>query len=152
MGSNISIYLSDEALAKLDAAVKTQAAADRARGREGRKVANRSSIVEQLIKSHLGEADALDMQVIRYYAVNLGERYGAKKVTLFGSYARGDATATSDVDILLDKGEIRGMRVLDFQDELAEKLGKPVDVVTTAGASARFLERIAANSVVLYES
>ena len=31
MGSNISIYLSDEALAKLDAAVKTQAAADRAR-------------------------------------------------------------------------------------------------------------------------
>ena len=94
----------------------------------------------------------LDMQVIKYYVVSLGERYGAKKVSLFGSYARGDATTTSDVDILLDKGEIRGMRVLDFQDELAEKLGKPVDVVTTAGVSARFMKQIAENLVVLYEA
>ena len=53
---------------------------------------------------------------------------------------------------LLDKGKIRGMAVLDFQDELAECLGKPVDVVTTAGASQRFLDKIRKDEVVLYES
>jgi len=151
MGSNISIYLSDEALSKLDTAVAKQANRDRALGLSGRKVASRSSILEQLIRDRLEPSGALNQATIKYYAVKLGEEYGAKKVSLFGSYARGEATVDSDVDILLDKGEIRGLRVLDFQDELSECLGKPVDVVTTAGASERFLNKIRQDEVVLYE-
>ena len=152
MGSNISIYLSDSAMAKLDAAVAKQAAADRALGLSGRKVASRSSVLEKLIEDSLETDGPLDQATIRYYAIKLGEEYGAKRVSLFGSYARDEATADSDVDILLDKGEIRGMRVLDFQDDLAECLGKSVDVVTTAGASDRFLDKITRDEVVLYES
>ena len=30
---------------------------------------------------------------------NLAQQYGAERVYLFGSYARGDATETSDIDI-----------------------------------------------------
>ena len=152
MGSNISIYLSDGALAKLDSAVEKQAKQDRASGLSGRKVASRSSILEQLILNELEADGALDQATIRYYAIKLGEEYGAKKVSLFGSYARGEALADSDVDILLEKGGIRGMGVLDFQEELAECLGKTVDIVTTAGASERFLEKIRQDEVVLYES
>lgn len=152
MGSNISIYLSDSALSKLDAAVAKQAAADRAQGLSGRKVSSRSSILEKLVNEALDTDGILDRATISYFAIKLGEEYGAKKISLFGSYARGEATADSDVDILLDKGEIRGMRVLDFQDDLADCLGKSVDVVTTAGASDRFLKKIACEEVVLYES
>ena len=151
MGSNISVYLSDAALARLDAAVAKQADRDRAAGLSGRKVASRSSVLERLICEGLQEEGALDRATIQYYVMKLGEEYGAKKVSLFGSYARGEATADSDVDILLEKGEIRGMGVLDFQDELAECLGRPVDVVTTAGASQRFLNKIQQDEVVLYE-
>ena len=152
MGQNISVYLSDAALVRLDAAVAKQAERDRAAGLSGRKVASRSSVIERLICDGLQEQGALDRATIQYYVVKLGEEYGAKKVSLFGSYARGEATAESDVDILLEKGDIRGMGVLDFQDELAECLGRPVDVVTTAGASERLLEKIQQDEVVLYES
>ena len=152
MGSNISIYLSDEALAKLDGAVARQAAEDRANGLSGRKVANRSSVLERLVMDGIEGNTVLSRATIQHHAIALGKEYGAKKISLFGSYARDEATEDSDVDILLDKGEIHGMRVLDFQDELASKLGKPVDVVTTAGASDRFLEKIERDRVVLYEA
>lgn len=152
MGSNVSIYLSDEALAKLDSAVARQAADDRARGLSGRRVASRSSLIERMIMEGVGGDGVLDQATIRYYAISLGQEFGAEKVSLFGSYARGEATASSDIDILLDKGAIHGMGVLDFQDALAAKLGKTVDVVTTAGASERFLEKIARDEVVLYEA
>ena len=152
MGKNISIYLSDEALARLDSAVARQAASERDAGLSGRKIASRSSVVEQLIRDRFACEGVLDQATIKYYVVSLAEEYGAKRASLFGSYARGDATADSDVDILLDKGNIRGMRVLDFQDELTQKLGRKVDVVTTAGASKRFLEKISRDEVVLYEA
>ena len=152
MGANVSIYLSDDALRKLDAAVARQAAADRAQGLSGRKVASMSSVLQRMIDQGLEGEAPLDNATISYHVVSLAEQYGAKKVSLFGSYARGEATADSDIDILLDKGAIRGMQVLDFQQELSDRLGKPVDIVTTAGASERFLEKIHADEVVLYEA
>ncbi|MDO5117897.1 MAG: nucleotidyltransferase domain-containing protein [Eggerthellaceae bacterium] len=152
MGTNISIYLSDEALAKLDDAVAKQAAKDRADGLSGRKVASRSSVLERLIIEGIEGNGVLDRKTIEYFAVSLAKKYGAKEVSLFGSYARNEARADSDVDILLDKGAIRGMGVLDFQDELSALLNKSVDVVTTVGASERFLKKIQREKVVLYEA
>ena len=149
MGENVSIYLSDSALKKLDAAVARQAAEDRARGLTGRKVASRSSVLQRLIDEGIDER-VLDRATISYYVTSLAEQYGAEKVSLIGSYARGEATPDSDVDVLLEKGRIRGMQVLDFQEELSEKLGRSVDVVTTAGASDRFLEKVKDEAVVLY--
>lgn len=152
MGSNISVYLSEKALRTLDAAVERQASLDREQGLSGRKVASRSRIIEQLIEDSLAIDGPLSLSEIEYHVIALAEEYGAAKVSLFGSYARQEADALSDVDILLDKGDIKGLRVLDFQDELARRLGRPVDVVTTVGASERFLSNIAPDEVVLYEA
>ncbi len=152
MAGTVSIYLREGTLRKLDAAVARQAAEDRANGLTGRQVTNRSRLIERIVEQNLDAADNLRVEDIRYHVVSLAEEYGAQKVSLFGSYARGEADETSDVDILLDKGAIKGMRVLDFQDELARRLDRPVDVVTTAGASERFLEKIKRDEVVLYEA
>ena len=96
--------------------------------------------------------DVLTIEQIQRAVVSLAQEYGARHVSLFGSYARGEADAQSDVDLLLDKGAVRGMRVLDFQDELARRLGRNVDVVTTAGASERFLAKIRQDEMTLYET
>ena len=94
----------------------------------------------------------LAISEIKSVATELAKKYGAAKVSLFGSYARGEADVSSDIDILLDKGEIKGLRVLDFQEELSKRLGCSVDVITSAGASNRFLGNIAKEEIVLYEA
>lgn len=148
--ATISLYLKDDVLRRLDAEVERLAKQDKAAGATGRGITTRSSYIERLIQDSLDATANLTQEVISYHVVSLAEEYGAEKVSLFGSFARGDATAESDVDILLEKGDIKGMKVLEFQDRLAEQLGRKVDVVTTAGASKRFLDKIRKDEVVLY--
>lgn len=45
---------------------------------------------------------------IRKFVSKRAEEYGAERVYLFGSYARGEATENSDIDLHIDKGRIRG--------------------------------------------
>ena len=78
--------------------------------------------------------------------------YGVERVLLFGSYARGTATVTSDIDLHIDKGEIRGyFQLAGFQRELEEALNMSVDVLTTGALDEDFLSRISEEEVVLYE-
>lgn len=54
-----------------------------------------------------------------------------KKASLFGSYARGDNSKDSDVDILVELE--KGQSLLDLvrlEKKLSENLGKKVDLVT----------------------
>ena len=151
MAKAISIYLQDKTLAQLDKQVARQTKLDKLAGKTGHQVASRSSIIEEYVKAGLALLCPLTLEEITYAVIPLAEEYGAEKVSLFGSYARGEETSQSDVDILLEKGSIHGLQVLDFQDALAQRLGRPVDVVTTEGASERFLSRIAPDAVTLYE-
>ena len=52
---------------------------------------------------------------MRYTAEKIGEivaaRYGAECVYLFGSCARGDADADSDIDLRIDNGTIRELQM-----------------------------------------
>ncbi len=148
----ISLYVRDDVLSQLDKTVEEQAALDKACGLSGRAVTTRSSFIESLICESLANQKALAVSDIEYYVVSLAEEYGAEKVSLIGSFARGEERPDSDVDILLEKGKIKGMQVLEFQDRLEQQLNRRVDVVTTAGASPRFLERVKKDEVVLYEA
>ena len=50
---------------------------------------------------------------------------------LFGSYARGEATRNSDVDIYCDKGDVDSLwKEVALIREFEKALGKKVDVVT----------------------
>jgi hypothetical protein len=58
------------------------------------------------------------------------KRYGAEKAGLFGSYVRGEATADSDIDILVQIG--KDISLLDFVGlklEIEEALNRKVDLV-----------------------
>ena len=49
--------------------------------------------------------------------------------TLFGSYAKGNATEQSDVDIVIDsRGQLLNMAFYGVLDAITERLGKQVDL------------------------
>lgn len=77
-------------------------------------------------------------------------RHGVVHAGVFGSRARGEAQADSDVDFLVEFE--RGRSLLDLADlqiELRELLGQEVDVATAGSLHPRLRERILGEVVPL---
>ena len=92
------------------------------------------------------------IEQIRRIASPIAASYGVKSLSLFGSYARGEATEDSDIDLLLDRsGMALGWAIGGLYSDLSEALGKELDMVTTTGADKSFLARIRRDEVRLYE-
>ena len=70
---------------------------------------------------------------------------------LYGSYARGDAAETSDIDLRIDKGSIRGLQFARLLGDLEDALEKKVDLISTSGMDEDFRKSIASEEVLLYE-
>ena len=67
---------------------------------------------------------------------------------VFGSVARGEADAESDVDFLVELDPGRSLLDLGgLQFELEALLGRPVDVVTERGLKARIREQVLREAV-----
>ena len=78
--------------------------------------------------------DRRRVAVHRDAIIAIDERHGARNVRVSGSFARGEATDTSDVDFLVSTVEHTspwfpaGLKL-----DLEQLLGRPVDVVTEGG-------------------
>ena len=94
----------------------------------------------------------LTIERIKEVVTKVGKKYGIKNAYLFGSYARGDADKYSDVDVLIDAGEIKGLIELSgFRLELIDEFdGTDVDVVTMEGIMPKFFEMIKNERIPLY--
>ena len=77
--------------------------------------------------------------------------YGVDKVFLFGSYARGEATEQSDIDLRVDLGYmLRGLDVAGFYADVEDALGRRVDIMTTRQLPKKFLQSIRSEEVQVY--
>jgi predicted nucleotidyltransferase len=78
--------------------------------------------------------------------------YGVKQLSLFGSYARNDATAESDIDFhLIDPGSSWGyFKLCGFRQDLEECLGIGVDVLTSGAMDRDVLESVQRDEVMLF--
>ena len=74
-----------------------------------------------------------------------------ERVSVFGSYAKGLASAHSDVDLNIEKGALCSLfQLCDFRLAVEDALKRPVDLVTTESSDRSFLARIAKDEVLLY--
>ena len=89
---------------------------------------------------------------IRQIACPIAAAYGIRSMRLFGSYARGEATESSDVDIMIDRGNIRSGFILGgLYADLQAGLRKELDMVTLQGADPELLSQIHKDGVLIYE-
>lgn len=95
---------------------------------------------------------AYTLEDIRSIVSRLAGQYGAERVYLFGSYARGDMKASSDIDLRIDKGSIRGIQLAGLLLDLEEAFGLPVDLIPTTSLDRQFLNSIQKDEVLLYEA
>ena len=82
----------------------------------------------------------------------IAARYGAERVFLFGSFARGDMTDSSDVDLRIDKGKIRGTQIAGLLLELEQALGREVDLIPTTSLDRKFLNVIKKDEVLIFSA
>lgn len=79
------------------------------------------------------------------------KRHDVKRASIFGSFARGEAQADSDVDFLIEyKSNDKSLfDLVDLKSELEATLGRCVDIVTFNSIYWRLRERILAEQVVI---
>jgi predicted nucleotidyltransferase len=101
------------------------------------------------------------IEQIRERIEPVARKYGLPAVYLFGSYAKGEATEDSDVDILVDKTgtSLVGMFALGgLYNDLCEAMGKQIDLVTTGALEQKctnertpwFVENLNREKVKIY--
>ena len=88
---------------------------------------------------------------IRSIAAPIAEQYGVAAMYLFGSYARGEATATSDLDFRIERGRIRSLFELSaMYNDLSEGFQKNLDLLTSQNIEPEFLAAIRPEEVLVY--
>ncbi|MBD2421754.1 nucleotidyltransferase family protein [Anabaena cylindrica FACHB-243] len=80
-------------------------------------------------------------EVLSLQKQSLCEIYQITEIGIFGSYARGEETEASDIDILVDYETVPTFIMLvEFRDYLSQLFGLKVDVVTKNGLKPRIRE------------
>ena len=103
-------------------------------------VSNRNEYIIELISRDQG--GVLTIKQIKDAIKPVLQKYGINEVYLFGSYARGEATSKSDVDIYCEDGSVRTLIQKGFlEDELEKALGKEVDVIFIGAQMGAYFEQ-----------
>jgi len=82
------------------------------------------------------------LRILREQKPILMRKYPLHRLSLFGSWARGDQTERSDIDILADVDPSIGLRFVSLAEDLEEILGCKVDLVSQRGLRPRLREMV----------
>lgn len=91
-----------------------------------------------------------DLPEVRGDIRRIAIAHGAGNVRVFGSTRRGERDTGSDLDLLVDMAEGRSLfDLIALSNDLEQRLGIEVDIVTEAGVSPYMRDRILSEAVAL---
>ena len=84
-------------------------------------------------------------------ATSILARHGAKRVSVFGSYARGEQTPESVLDIIVEFSERKSLLdIVGIELELCDELNIKVDLLTEKSISPYLIDIIKKEMVLIY--
>ncbi len=89
---------------------------------------------------------------IRAHVDELHERYGVTSIDVFGSFARGEQTPESDVDLIVEVAEPTLETVFGSEQRLTEILGRKADTGTFASLRPRVQPYVAKERVGVWHA
>lgn len=123
-------------------------------------VGNKQGYIKELIRNNLrNDSGILPIESIRLLVIPVAKKNKLDSVSLFGSYARNEAGADSDVDLLISGGDYSGLfGFLNIKEQFESALGKKVDLISRKSmdenktASGRyFKENVLRDERLIYE-
>ena len=95
----------------------------------------------------------MDKQVMTHLIAEYFKTQPVLKAWLFGSFARGEETPDSDVDILvvLDHSQPVGLEFFGMYEDLKKMLGRPVDLVVDRSLASFARESVDRDRILIYE-
>lgn len=98
-------------------------------------------------------SDPYTIEELRNKIAPIAQQYGVQSVSLFGSYSKGTAAVDSDIDLKIEKGKLKSLfQISGFRLAVEDALKRPVDLVTSESSDQTFLEMIAKDEVLLYQT
>jgi predicted nucleotidyltransferase len=82
------------------------------------------------------------LKILRERKPELQKKYPISRLGVFGSYARGDATENSDIDIAVEITGPMGLNFIAMANEIEEILGRKVDVVPKRSIKSHYLQYV----------
>jgi len=87
------------------------------------------------------------LSILRTKKPDLQARYPISELGLFGSYARGDNSSSSDIDILVDFNGPIGIRFIRLAHELEDLFHQKVDLISRKGIKPRYMPFVEKNLI-----
>lgn len=89
-------------------------------------------------------SNIISVETIKEKIVPILKKYPVDKAILFGSYAKGEATNISDIDLYIDtNGKLKGLDFVGLLEILVDTLGIDIDLIDKS--------HIEPNSLIIYE-
>jgi len=80
------------------------------------------------------------LKTLRSHLPELQKKYPIGRLGVFGSYARGEATEKSDIDIAVEITGPMGLNFVAMANEIEDLLGKKTDVVPLRSIKPQYLQ------------
>ena len=96
----------------------------------------------------------ISVETIREKTVPIFENYPVSKAILFGSYAKGNATISSDIDLYIDtNGKLRGLDFVGLLEILVNTLEMDIDLIDRSHIEqdSLIMHEIENGGMVIYE-
>jgi predicted nucleotidyltransferase len=81
------------------------------------------------------------LSILKQFKNEAGHEYGIRTLGLFGSLARNQANADSDIDVVIETDTVNPFQMVHIKEQLETRLGTHVDLVRMRKSMNNFLKK-----------